>query len=156
MLPIWGERGVYIFYFYVGERSKAQEAALLQKSSKMAQGRGHLRHRFFTGRRRCETAPLQGQGFQRAALGGRSGSAGGGGPRATGCRRRSPDGDIRCGSRSGDGSPLQPSQAEIDEHEAHGRVNYRSWCPVCVAARGLGQQRAGAPQADENAVPRVV
>ena len=53
-------------------------------------------------------------------------------------------------------NPLQPSQAEINEHEALGHVNYRSWRPVCVATKSFGQQHVAAPEEDETAVPHVV
>ena len=53
-------------------------------------------------------------------------------------------------------SPLAPSRAEIAEHEATGHVIYRSWCPVCCAARAHGQPHAPAPEADETAVPLIV
>ena len=53
-------------------------------------------------------------------------------------------------------SPLQPSAAEIEEHEATGHVQYRSWCPVCVAARSTGQPHTKAPDEDETAVPRIL
>ena len=37
-------------------------------------------------------------------------------------------------------SPIQPSQADIEEHRLT-HVPYRSWCPECVEGRGLGEQR---------------
>ena len=31
--------------------------------------------------------------------------------------------------------PYEPTQIEIDVHEAHGHVPYRNWCAACVAGR---------------------
>ena len=36
--------------------------------------------------------------------------------------------------------PRQPTQAQIDDHEASGHAAYRSWCRFCVSARGIGTQ----------------
>ena len=33
-------------------------------------------------------------------------------------------------------SPCAPTQLEIDKHNAANHIPFRSWCPVCVAARG--------------------
>ena len=52
--------------------------------------------------------------------------------------------------------PMQPSAADIEEHEATGHVQYRSWCPICVAARSTGQPHTKAPDEDETAVPRIL
>ncbi len=53
-------------------------------------------------------------------------------------------------------SPLQPSAADIEEDDATGHVQYRSWCPICVAARSTGQPHTEAPEEDETAVPRIL
>ena len=37
-------------------------------------------------------------------------------------------------------SPSDPTAAEVEEHEATGHVQYRTWCKHCVAGRGNGQQ----------------
>ena len=37
-------------------------------------------------------------------------------------------------------SPSDPTAAEVEEHEATGHVQYRTWCKHCVAGRGIGQQ----------------
>ena len=36
--------------------------------------------------------------------------------------------------------PKEPSARERQEHDDTGHVQYRSWCPHCVAARGIGHQ----------------
>ena len=36
-------------------------------------------------------------------------------------------------------APEDPTQEEIDEHEATGHVIYRSWCRHCIAGREIGQ-----------------
>ena len=38
MLPIWEESGVYNFYLYMGQRSKVEEAAALQKKESKNSG----------------------------------------------------------------------------------------------------------------------
>ena len=38
--------------------------------------------------------------------------------------------------------PGQPSQKEIDEHEASGHAVFRSWCQQCIEGWGLGQRHA--------------
>ena len=53
-------------------------------------------------------------------------------------------------------SPMMPTKAEIEKHEALGHVVYRSWCPVCIAARGIGQYHKPVPEEPENAVPTIV
>ncbi|CAK0821340.1 unnamed protein product, partial [Prorocentrum cordatum] len=52
-------------------------------------------------------------------------------------------------------APHEPSQREIAEHEAMGHATYRSWCRVCIAAKGQGQPHLRAPEDDETAVPVV-
>ena len=52
--------------------------------------------------------------------------------------------------------PMQPSAAEIEEHEATGHVVYRSWCPICQAARSTGQPHFRAPDEEETAVPQII
>ena len=37
-------------------------------------------------------------------------------------------------------TPTTPSREEVDEHNLLGHVQYRSWCAVCVASRGVGQR----------------
>ena len=39
--------------------------------------------------------------------------------------------------------PGMPSQKDIDEHEAGGHANYRSWCEACVEGRGVGEPHLG-------------
>ena len=53
-------------------------------------------------------------------------------------------------------SPMMPTKAEIEEHESLGHVVYRSCCPVCIAARGIGQYHKPVPEEPENAVPTIV
>ena len=53
-------------------------------------------------------------------------------------------------------SPMMPTKAEIEEHESLGHVVYRNWCPVCIAARGIGQYHKPLPDEPENAVPTIV
>ena len=36
--------------------------------------------------------------------------------------------------------PGDPTADEVQEHRAGGHVNYRTWCPSCVKARGLMEQ----------------
>ncbi|CAK9026272.1 unnamed protein product [Durusdinium trenchii] len=36
--------------------------------------------------------------------------------------------------------PGQPTQKDIDEHEASGHAVYRAWCPQCIEGWGLGQR----------------
>ena len=43
-------------------------------------------------------------------------------------------------------SPIEPTAAEIAEHEVLGHVQYREWCRHCVAARGIGQQHRSREQ----------
>ena len=37
-------------------------------------------------------------------------------------------------------TPVMPQAWEVEEHNAMGHVQYRSWCQHCVAARGVGQR----------------
>ena len=48
--------------------------------------------------------------------------------------------------------PRLPSQAEVDSHYLCGHIPYRSWCEVCVRARGkeLDHQK---DQGKERALP---
>ena len=51
-----------------------------------------------------------------------------------------------------------PSAAEVQEHEDQGHVQYRSWCRICVGARGTGSQhrtRQGDLAASADADPVV-
>ena len=52
-------------------------------------------------------------------------------------------------------SPLEPTNAEVDEHELLGHVQFRSWCRHCVAARGVGQQHRSQAEEPEGALPTV-
>ena len=52
--------------------------------------------------------------------------------------------------------PMQPSAADIEEHEATGHVQYRSWRPICCAARSTGQPHLKAPEEDGTAVPKIL
>ena len=52
-------------------------------------------------------------------------------------------------------APHETSRKEIAEHEAMGHASYRSWCRVCIAAKGAGHLRARAPQEGETAAPAV-
>ena len=48
-----------------------------------------------------------------------------------------------------------PTAAEIEEHEALEHVQFRDWCPVCLGARGIGQQHR-ATEEEDTAEPTVV
>ena len=52
--------------------------------------------------------------------------------------------------------PTAPSHHELDEHEATGHVQYRSWCAHCVRARATVNPHYKAPPKDENAVPSIL
>ena len=52
-------------------------------------------------------------------------------------------------------TPLLPSQDEIDEHNVLGHSQYRSWCPHCVAGRGVGQRHV-AVQEEPGALPSIL
>ncbi|CAK0814137.1 unnamed protein product, partial [Prorocentrum cordatum] len=52
-------------------------------------------------------------------------------------------------------APHEPSQLEIDEHEATGHAVYRNWCKICIAARAVGQPHQKAPEEDETAAPVI-
>ncbi len=47
--------------------------------------------------------------------------------------------------------PGQPTRAEIEAHRDSWHLNFRSWCPECVAGRATGEQHRRRPQ--EYAVP---
>ena len=55
-------------------------------------------------------------------------------------------------------APLRASSAptaeEVEEHEANGHCNYRSWCRACVAGRGRSDAHVS-ENSDENALPMV-
>ena len=52
-------------------------------------------------------------------------------------------------------TPILPSQEEVDEHNIMGHVQYRSWCPHCVAGRGVGQRHV--PVEDEpGQLPKIL
>ena len=52
-------------------------------------------------------------------------------------------------------SPLEPTAAEIEEHEILGHVQFRSWCRHCVAARGVGQQHRSQDEEPEGTLPTI-
>ena len=37
-------------------------------------------------------------------------------------------------------SPRTPSQREVDEHNAEGHVNFRSWCDHCVRVQAVNER----------------
>ena len=51
-------------------------------------------------------------------------------------------------------APEAPTIEEVEEHEAGGHCNYRSWCRACVAGRGRADAHTAA-DSDENALPTV-
>ena len=51
-------------------------------------------------------------------------------------------------------APAAPTAAEVDEHEASGHCNYRSWCRACIAGRGRSDAHVSMEK-DENALPTV-
>ena len=52
--------------------------------------------------------------------------------------------------------PYQPTQAEIDIHEAQGHTPYRSWCHGCVAGLCPDTRHEGKPDLDsDSAVPVI-
>ena len=51
-------------------------------------------------------------------------------------------------------APSAPTTEEIEEHEASGHCNYRSWCRACIAGRGRADAHA-AVESDEHALPTV-
>ena len=51
-------------------------------------------------------------------------------------------------------APTQPKQKDIDQHEAEGHTNYRTWCWACVCGRGRSDpHHAGSGQPEE--VPKI-
>ena len=52
------------------------------------------------------------------------------------------------------GSPGDPSTAEVEEHRLMGHAVYRSWCPSCVRGRGR-DDRHGATRRDDSEVPII-
>ena len=51
-------------------------------------------------------------------------------------------------------APAAPTAEEIEEHEASGHCNYRSWCRACIAGRGRSNAHVAA-DSDEHALPTV-
>ena len=51
-------------------------------------------------------------------------------------------------------APGEPSQAEIDEHNASGHCPYRSWCKWCVAGHAVSKGHYRAKE-EEDKVPTV-
>ena len=51
-------------------------------------------------------------------------------------------------------APAALTQEDIEEHEASGLCNYRSWCRACTAGRGRSAPHTAA-ESDENALPTV-
>ena len=51
--------------------------------------------------------------------------------------------------------PIRPSQADVEEHNVLGHVQYRSWCPHCVASRGVGQRHVAVKE-EEGAKPTIL
>ena len=49
-----------------------------------------------------------------------------------------PTGDDECQPQRIVRDPGMPPQKGIDEHEAGGNANYRTWCGACVEGRGAG------------------
>ena len=39
--------------------------------------------------------------------------------------------------------PSEPTQSQEEDHRAEGHIPFRSWCSVCVRARGTGEQHRG-------------
>ena len=52
-------------------------------------------------------------------------------------------------------APSAPTLEEVEEHEAAGHCNYRSWCRACVAGRGRSDAHVTDGLSDENALPTV-
>ena len=52
-------------------------------------------------------------------------------------------------------TPTTPSREEVDEHNLLGHVQYRSWCAVCVASRGVGQRHT-AVEEQPSAKPMIL
>ena len=53
-------------------------------------------------------------------------------------------------------NPSEPTAQERQDHEDQGHVQHRSWCKICNAARGLGQQhRQGEPEDPEMEVLKI-
>ena len=51
--------------------------------------------------------------------------------------------------------PPVPSRQEVAEHEATGHAVFRTWCPACVAGRGVGQQHVRVQRKLEQEVPVI-
>ena len=52
-------------------------------------------------------------------------------------------------------TPLLPSQGEVDEHSILGHSQHRSWCPLCVVGRGVGQRHATVRE-EPDALPAIL
>ena len=64
-----------------------------------------------------------------------------------------PDGDEQAPARNVT-NPKDPLPEERELHCKRGHLPYRAWCPVCVKARGRGDQHK-AKESDEEAVVKV-
>jgi len=51
-------------------------------------------------------------------------------------------------------APNAPTKEEIEEHEASGHSNYRSWCQACIVGRGRSDAHKH-DEFDEHALPTV-
>ena len=52
-------------------------------------------------------------------------------------------------------TPVLPSAEEQEEHRVQGHVQYRTWCPHCVAARAVGQRHT-AVREEPTAKPTIL
>ena len=52
-------------------------------------------------------------------------------------------------------TPVLPTKQDVEEHELLGCVQYRTWCPHCVASRAVGQRHV-AVQEPESAKPKAL
>ena len=52
--------------------------------------------------------------------------------------------------------PGSPTPVQMEEHFVVGHLPYRSWCPVCVMARGKEDPHHRAKKGEEDGVPAVV
>ena len=49
--------------------------------------------------------------------------------------------------------PAEPTMKMREEHEASGHVVFRSWCRICLAASGVGEQHRASTQDEEGTLP---
>ena len=52
-------------------------------------------------------------------------------------------------------APHEPTEAEIDEHNASGHANYRALCPHCVAGKGKAESHRQLEADRDHAIPTV-